>query len=66
MSVSMNTIVRAIAEDIDIYPELIERAIEAGFAERIKRVVLTEAGEALFEHELRQLSVAYQKELLKL
>ena len=46
---SMKMIVTAIAENIDVRPELIEQAIKEGFAERIEYVVLTTDGQRLLE-----------------
>lgn len=46
---SMKTIVTAIAENIDVRPELIERAIKEGFVERAECVVLTASGKLLLE-----------------
>jgi len=44
----METIICAIAEDIDVEPELVERAVAEGFAEWVKCLVLTEKGDKMF------------------
>lgn len=45
--VPMDLIVNGIAENIDVLPDLIERAIREGYAKRVESVVLTEKGESL-------------------
>ncbi len=49
MEVPMATIVAGIAENIDVLPELVERAIREGYAERVEYVVLTADGRHLLE-----------------
>ena len=49
MEPTMEMIVRAIHENVDVKPELVERAIEEGFAERVEYVVLTADGNHLLD-----------------
>ena len=49
MDIPMKTIVEAIHNNIDVIPEMIERAIEEGYAERVEYVVLNADGQALLD-----------------
>ena len=47
----METILAAIEENVDVRSELVERAIEDGYAEWVKYVVLTAEGRQLLERK---------------
>lgn len=49
--IPMKTILMGLEENIDVKPELVERAVKDGYAEWVKYVVLTAKGLSLLEQK---------------